>query len=229
MTHRFALTVTTALLALSVTGCAMVKKPASMATSVEDRYPITVNADTATYRLEAPRGTNRLTPNLAAEARAFLASYKTRGHGGLTISAPVGSANEKNAKSIALDVGRLAGEAGLAPEDVILTSYSVSADESDAPVILSYTRYVASVKPCGDWSKNLGRSIENNPFPNFGCATQNNLAAMVEDPHDLVAPRPMDAADAERRAKVFEKYRNGESSATPRTDDERANVSKVAQ
>lgn len=227
MTHRFALPLTAALIALGLPGCAMVKKPESMATSVEQRYPIAVSADTATYQLDAPAGTTRLTPNLAAETRAFLASYKTRGHGGLTISAPQGSANAKNAKSIALDVGRLAGEAGLAPEDVILTTYSAS--EPNAPIVLSYTRYVASVKECGDWSKNLGRSLQNNPFPNFGCATQNNIAAMVEDPHDLLAPRQVEASDAERRAKVFQKYRNGESSATPRTDDERANVSKVAQ
>ncbi len=229
MTNRFALSASVVVLALSMSGCGKLIKPADQVLSVEQRYPITVDADTATYSLAAPVGTNRLTPNLAAEARAFIATYRMKGHGGITISAPAGSSNAKNAKSIAVDVGRLAGEAGIAPEDIVLTSYSVAPGEADAPVMLSYTRYVASVSECGDWSKNLGRSLGNKPFPNFGCATQNNLAAMIEDPHDLLAPRQVDAADAERRASVFKKYRNGESSATPRTDDERANVSKVDQ
>lgn len=228
MTHRFALTLSVALLALSVSGCHKFIKPAEQVTSVEQRFPIKVDADTATYKLAAPAGTNRLTPTLAAEARAFLAVYRAKGHDGLTVSAPVGSANAKSAKALALDIGRLAGEAGLAPEDIVLSTYSVSSSEPEAPVVMSFTRYVATVTQCGqDWSKNLGHSFGNKPFPNFGCATQNNLAAMVDDPHDLLAPRPVDTADAERRAAVFKKYRNGESSATPRTQDERANVSNV--
>ena len=41
---------------------------------------------------------------------------------------------------------------------------------------------------------------------NFGCAQQQNLAAMVANPADLVRPQPMTPADGGRRADVIKKY-----------------------
>jgi pilus assembly protein CpaD len=152
-----------------------------------------------------------------------------RGHGPLTIATPVGSPNAANAARVAREAEKIAKEAGLVDEDIVSQGYNVSAGEASAPVILSFTRFIASASPCGDWSKNAGRSVLNRSMPDFGCATQNNLAAMVEDPHDLIEPRPMGASDAERRAVVFDKYRKGEPTATPRTEEEKANVSEVAQ
>ena len=48
--------------------------------------------------------------------------------------------------------------------------------------------------PCGQWPHDLGPSadgnyIENQPYWNLGCASQRNLAAMVDNPADLVQPR----------------------------------------
>jgi pilus assembly protein CpaD len=72
--------------------------------------------------------------------------------------------------------------------------------------------------------------MPDNPSPvNFGCATQNNLAAMVADPADLVMPRTMTASDAQRRGTVFEKYRKGEITATTRDQHDSAALSEVAK
>ncbi|MDE1996302.1 MAG: pilus assembly protein CpaD, partial [Rhizobiaceae bacterium] len=43
----------------------------------------------------------------------------------------------------------------------------------------------------------------------FGCASQNNLAAQVANPTDLIAPRAMSPIDADQRSKVIDNYRNG--------------------
>ncbi len=63
-----------------------------------------------------------------------------------------------------------------------------------ASIKINYTKLVAEAGPCGLWPHDLGPSldatyIENRPYWNLGCASQRNLAAMVDNPADLVQPR----------------------------------------
>ncbi len=48
------------------------------------------------------------------------------------------------------------------------------------------TRSVASVPGCPDWSAKSDMNYANATSPNFGCAINSNLAAMVADPQDLL-------------------------------------------
>jgi pilus assembly protein CpaD len=48
------------------------------------------------------------------------------------------------------------------------------------------TRSSASVPGCPDWSANSDMNYTNGISPNFGCASNSNLAAMVADPQDLL-------------------------------------------
>ena len=57
-------------------------------------------------------------------------------------------------------------------------------------------------------------TVSNADYWYFGCAYQANLAAMVANPSDLVAPSPIGAADATRRASVLAKYRKGEKTVS---------------
>ena len=66
---------------------------------------------------------------------------------------------------------------------------------------------------------------ENKPYHNFGCASQRNLAAMVDNPSDLVQPRSETPAYTERRTAAFEKYRKGTTSATVYPEAEKAKLS----
>lgn len=229
MMTRISVSLAALLLAFSTSACSTLMKTEAETRTVEERHPITVDSETASLALAVPGGMAGMTAQMQAEARAFMAVYKARGHGPLTISAPVGSPNAKSAARVAAEARSLAGKEGLLGDTVVSQTYNVSAEEPAAPVLLSFTRFVATASPCGDWSHNAGTSLRNNPMPDFGCSTQNNLAAMLEDPHDLVAPRAMAPADAERRAAVFDKYRKGEPTAVKRPADEKANVSEVGQ
>jgi len=88
--------------------------------------------------------------------------------------------------------------------------------------------------PCGLWPEDLGPSIknksyfENKQYYNFGCANQRNLAAMVDNPSDLVQPRPETPAYTARRTAAFEKYRKGDQ---PRSsiDAEKAKLSDTGK
>lgn len=48
------------------------------------------------------------------------------------------------------------------------------------------TRSTASVPGCPDWSAKSDMNYSNGTSPNFGCAVNSNLAAMVADPQDLL-------------------------------------------
>ncbi|MBU6267471.1 MAG: pilus assembly protein CpaD [Sphingomonadales bacterium] len=48
------------------------------------------------------------------------------------------------------------------------------------------TRTTASVPHCPDWSSNSESNFLNATHPNYGCAVNSNLAAMVANPEDLL-------------------------------------------
>jgi pilus assembly protein CpaD len=56
---------------------------------------------------------------------------------------------------------------------------------------------------------------------------QHNIAAMVSDPRDLVAPRPMTAADSLRRATVTSNYEKGTPTAAQQTQQQSGAVSDI--
>ena len=56
------------------------------------------------------------------------------------------------------------------------------AEGRDAPIRVSYLRYVAEAPICGAWPTNLADQRDNGNYPNFGCANQRNLAVMVSNP-----------------------------------------------
>ncbi|MFX5268131.1 CpaD family pilus assembly lipoprotein, partial [Acinetobacter baumannii] len=59
----------------------------------------------------------------------------------------------------------------------------------------------------------------------FGCASQRNLASMVEEPSDLVQPRAETPAYTMRRNAAFETYRKGASTTTIYPEAEKAKLS----
>jgi pilus assembly protein CpaD len=67
------------------------------------------------------------------------------------------------------------------------------------PVQLTYIRSVAVTKECGDWSSDMANTSSNEPYANYGCSIQNNIAAMVVNPNDFVVPRPTTPALAATR------------------------------
>ena len=70
---------------------------------------------------------------------------------------------------------------------------------------------------------------ENKPYHNFGCATQRNLAAMIDNPADLEQPRPETPAYTTRRNAAFEKYRKGDPTTTTYPEADKAKLSDTGK
>jgi pilus assembly protein CpaD len=139
--------------------------------------------------------------------------YKSQSSDRLLIRAPSGGANETAAMRAYDQVRRALRNAGIRPSQVVLEPYFANGDPS-APLRLSYLQYVAEAPDCPDWSENIGRDPRNMPWPNKGCASQRNLAAMVANPEDLLHPRGETPRPGERRDTVWSQYVKGESTGS---------------
>ncbi|MCR9256133.1 MAG: CpaD family pilus assembly protein [Alphaproteobacteria bacterium] len=67
---------------------------------------------------------------------------------------------------------------------------AVEEPQEGAGVAILIGRWGASVPGCPDWSQPAGSTYDNRITSNFGCADAINLAAMIEDPRDLLRGRP---------------------------------------
>jgi len=183
-------------------------------------HPITVEPS---YQSIKVGYSGDLSPDDAGRFTAFVQDYLSRGNGAITVSAPEGSGSNA---AIAYFGEQLAALGVPRARILVGTHDAVGADER---VEIGFVSYVAHTDSCGDWSQDVAATETNLPPINFGCAVQHNIAAMVADPRDLVAPRPMGDSDSKRRNTVMTQYEQGLPTAAQKTVDQSGKVSDVAQ
>ena len=83
-------------------------------------------------------------------------------------------------------VAQLTGRYGLMLSDGMPVTTG-DLQPGQARVVIMRSR--ASVPGCPDWSATSDANFENGISPNYGCANNSNLAAMVADPEDLIKGR----------------------------------------
>ncbi len=218
------------LCALVLAGCKSIEEPGGYVagwTLVDpsQRHPIMVSQQPATTSIRIPRGSHGLSPAQASQVAGFLGHYRNAGmrNSRLLIAVPSGSPNESAAVHAVGDMRRMMAEFGFSDTAVSIEPYPGGRDPN-APIRLSYMRFVADGPACSDWSANLADDRRNLPYPNFGCAQQRNLAAQIANPADLLGPRTMTPSDAERRGLVLERYEKGRTTASEKSGDERVQV-----
>jgi pilus assembly protein CpaD len=193
---------------------------------VERDFPITVEPQVATLVVKVDEGLQGLARGEELRVKAFVEEWKARGQGILNAATPMNGRRQAAAGGALNDLKKLLAYSGVEKGAVQYSSYK-PANDTDAPITLSFVTYEAVASECGrDWSENLGFTPRNLPWPEFGCSTQHNLAAIVADPRDLIEPRTSDPADALRRSTVLEKYREGVPTRT--SDESEADSGKVS-
>jgi pilus assembly protein CpaD len=196
-----------------------------------ERHPIAVRQGEAALDLAVYPGSSGLNQSQKGQLYGFLRDYKAQSAERLLIRAPSGGPNETAALRAYDEVRRAMRSADINPHAVTLEPYFANGDPS-APLRLSYPQFVAEPPDCPDWSENIGRDPQNMPWPNMGCATQRNFAAMVANPEDLLHPRGETPRPGERRDTVWGKYVQGETTGSKwapldRPLSEHANTSEV--
>jgi len=120
--------------------------------------------------------------------------------------APHGAANDLAAADAAHDFAQIARTSGIPADRIMITSYQAGSVEVSAPVRVAYTAVRASTDRCGRWPDHILETAENKHFANFGCSYQNNVAAQLANPNDLLGPRKQTPIDADNRSAVIEDY-----------------------
>ena len=147
---------------------------------------------------------------------------------------PSGTPNERSAAAALQEVRSILASAGVPPEAVATRPQHRERPAQARDHASALSEGDGRRRPCGLWPYDLGPTyerehFENRQYYNFGCANQRNLAAMVDNPVDLVQPRSEIPSYTGRRTTVLDKYRKGESSATVYPDAAKGKVSDVGQ
>jgi len=181
------------------------------------RHPITITE--MQHTLEIFVGSNRgeLDASQRAALSEFAANWKHEATGGVIVDLPVGSSNQRAAAEVMPVIHSLLTAGGVPPGGIRVRGYHPPPGAL-ATIRVVYPKIGAQAGPCGIWPEDIGPSanrshFENAPPWNQGCATQRNLAAMVDNPADLVQPRAETPVYEMRRTTVMNKYRTGDNTA----------------
>jgi pilus assembly protein CpaD len=222
--------------ALTLAGCytAPQEVTGSVASDVRQRHPIVIKEGPRTVDLFIGERRGTLNGSQRAEVLSFAAEWRREATGGILIDVPAGSSNAAAAANAAREVRAILLAAGVPSDAMQLRETRAQSPAKLVTLRLHYPRMLADVGPCGMWPHDLGPTyerehFENRQYWNFGCAQQRNLAAMVENPADLVQPRSEVPPYNGRRTTVLDKYHRGESTATQNPDADKGKISTVGQ
>lgn len=179
------------------------------------RHPITLAEVQHALDVPVGSGEHKLTTSLRDLIRGFAQDYLALSKSTVSVALPSNSANAGATRAVSADVRKALMDAGVKPNRIVLTSYDPTASDVSAPIRLTFVAVTAITGDCGQWPTDLfGPTIRDNTnWENFGCATQQNLAAQIANPADLVGPRGMTPIDAQRRAEVISIYRSDGNSS----------------
>lgn len=184
-------------------------------TDYRQRHPIVLREGAQSVEVLLGRNRGGLTPDQRADVLSFAQAWRREAGSGISVDVPHGGPADHAAADSMREIRSILSAASVPPNAIYVRNYKL-ARSSLASIKLSYSKLIAEAGPCGQWPKDLGPSwnsgfAENQPYWNLGCASQRNLAAMVDNPADLVQPRGETPPWAPRRSIALDRYRKGES------------------
>lgn len=200
------------------------------------RHPIVVTEAPRSIVVFVGSGRGGLTAPQRTDVMGLANIWGREGTGAIIADVPIDSRNARAAAASYREIRSILQAGGVPSRAITLRQYRPE-DPGILPTIrLSYPKIAATTAgPCGLWPEDLGPNIdnsgynENRSYHNFGCATQRNLAAMVDNPADLEQPRPETPAYTPRRNIAFDKYRKGVTTTTNYPEADKAKLSDTGK
>lgn len=194
----------------ALAGCAIDEKNLTYTASPEDyrtKHPIIISEQDKSLDLPVGMYGSKLTYGSAQAISGFAQNFKRSSATQLMVLYPKGSGNAGVAQQYAQNVAEHLRKDGVSANELVLSSYDATDYGQEAPIRLIYSAISASTGSCGQWPEDLVMNTNlNMNYHNFGCATQNNLAAQIVNPVDLISPRAVAPIDATRRATAIGGY-----------------------
>jgi pilus assembly protein CpaD len=236
---RRALRIAGALAGLAVVLGACTHTEEAVTASIPDdyrlRHPIAIQEADRSVVVFVGHARGGLSATQRADVIDLAQTWLREGTGAISADVPVDTPNARAAADSFREIQALLSSAGVPPRGITVRRYHPEDPRQMATIRLNYPKISAVVGPCGVWPDDLGPSIknkgyfDNKPYYNFGCAYQRNMAAMVDNPSDLVQARPETPAYTARRTEGFEKYRKGNPTTTVYPEVEKAKLSDTGK
>jgi pilus assembly protein CpaD len=192
-------------------GCA--KRDSITVGSVPDDYrtnhPIVVGEQEQVIDMPVGAGTMKLTRGEREVLGGFIAGYERESRAAVRVMVPTGSANAVAASYVSADIVDYLRRQGVHGGSILVDYYDAGAPDASAPIRVSYSALRATAGKCGRWPADiLANGGDNKHYANFGCSYQNNLAAQVANPADLLGPRRPSEIDPENRQNAIDQYKS---------------------
>jgi pilus assembly protein CpaD len=199
------------------------------------RHPIAVEEANHSIVIFVGHARGGLSASQRADVMGLARTWVHEGTGAIVADVPVDTANARAAASAFHEIQAVLAAGGVPTHGITLHHYHPDDPQTLPTIRLSYPKISAVAGPCGLWPEDIGPSVldpgynQNKQYYNFGCATQRNLAAMIDNPADLEQPRSETAAYTARRSEAFEKYRKGEPTTTTYPEADKAKLSDTGK
>jgi pilus assembly protein CpaD len=199
------------------------------------RHPIAIEEANQSIVVFVGQGRGGLSAEQRADVVGLAQTWLHEATGAINADVPVGTPNARMAADSMREIQALLAAAGVPPRGIVVRQYHPENPRHMAAIRLSYPKISAEAGPCGLWPDDIGPSVknkgylENRQYYNFGCAYQRNMAAMVDNPADLVQARPETPSYTMRRTDAFEKYRKGTSTTTTYPEADKAKLSDAGK
>ena len=225
-------------IAVALGACKHVEEVSPTAIAPDDyrqRHPIAITEADRSIVVFVGNGRGGLTASQRVDVMALAQTWMHDGTGAISIDMPVGTPNARAATDSLREIQAVFAAAGVPPRAVNVRQYHPENPRHMAAIRLNYPRITATAGPCGLWPEDIGAGYknksyyDNKQYYNFGCATQRNLAAMIDNPADLEQPRPETPAYTARRSIAFERYRKGAPTTTSYPEADKAKLSDVGK
>lgn len=209
-----------ALTAISLGACAQLAEtnPPAYAPDYHDRFPIKLANAPETLNVY-PMEYASLDRDQKITVADFAKNFRRSSKSVLSVAVPadIGGKVDAQTAAHAKQILKTLQDNGVARSSVRGQTYLPEDPAGLNPIKLTYVKPKATVsEECGLWPDDTGfasiePAIENLPYYNHGCATQQAIAKQMADPMDIVRqhrPMPVDAA---RSTAVISGYRGGPS------------------
>jgi pilus assembly protein CpaD len=212
-----------------------VARTASFPDDYRQRHPIAIEEAQRSVVIFVGSARGGLSAEQRADVMGLAQTWRHEATGAIVADVPVDTPNAAAAADAFREAQALLTAAGVPPRGIVVHRYHPQDPRQMATLRLNYPKIAAVAGPCGLWPEDLGPSVhdksymDNKDYYNYGCAYQRNMAAMIDNPSDLVQPRPETPAYTVRRTEAFEKYRKGTTTATQYPEADKAKLSDTGK
>ena len=225
-------------LAVALGGCNSTGGDSVTASVPDDyrlRHPIAIHEADRSLVIFVGQSRGGLSASQRADVADVARTWVREGTGAIVADVPVDTPNARAAAASFQEARAILTAGGVPARGITLHHYHPDDPQTLPTIRLTYPKLAAVAGPCGLWPEDLGPSLldkgysENKSYYNFGCAYQRNMAAMVDNPSDLVQPRPETPSYTVRRSEAFGKYRKGETTTTTYPESDKAKLSDTGK